>query len=584
MLIRGGNNAPTLITTLYQPNDCVFLQIIVNVWPFGIDAPKTQIRYHTPMNQLYYGDNLIILREALADTSVDLVYLDPPFNSKRDYNLLFKQPNGHASDAQITAFTDAWHWGEQAEREFAEILHHPNTRAAELVQAMRRLLGENDLMAYLVMMTNRLLEMHRVLKATGSLYLHCDPTASHYLKLVLDAVFGPENFRNEITWKRAATHSDAKKFANISDTILFYTKSSRYQWNGARTDYDGDYIERYYNNTDDKGRRFAYDNLTKPKGSVGYFYELLGCPPPPNGWRMPERRAIQWLQEGRIEIPPTGKTPRYKRYADELKGKAVGNIWDDIAPLNSQAKDSLGYPTQKPQALLERIIAASSSPGDVVLDPFCGCGTAVHAAQALGRQWIGIDITHLAITLIEKRLKDAFPNDTFTVLGVPKDFATAQDLAKRDKYQFQWWACSLVKAQPYQNKKKGADGGIDGMIFFQDNHKQSRKIIVSVKGGEHVTRTMVADLKNTVEREKAQMGFFVTLTPPTDAMQKEALAAGFYQSPYNGAFPKIQILTVAGLLSGKEAPQYPDWTKGNLTFKAAPVAEPQGHQLSLLTD
>jgi DNA modification methylase len=533
-------------------------------------------------NQLFFGDNLTILRNELADESVDLIYLDPPFNSKRDFNLLFKQPDGHASDAQITAFTDSWHWGDQAEREFAEILHHPNTQAAELIQALRRLLQENDLMAYLVMMTNRLLELHRVLKATGSLYLHCDPTASHYLKIVLDAVFGPANFRNEITWKRSATHSDAKKFANVSDTILFYSKSATYQWNGARIDYDKEYILRYYNNTDENGRNFAYDNLTKPKGSVGYFYTLLDCPPPPNGWRMPEKRARQWLWEGRIEIPPKGKTPRYKRYVDELKGKAVGNIWDDIPPMNSQAKDALGYPTQKPQTLLERIIDASSNRGDIVLDPFCGCGTAVHAAHALGRQWIGIDITHLAITLIEKRLKDAFPDDTFTVHGVPKDFAAAQDLATRDKYQFQWWACSLVNAQPYQNKKKGPDGGIDGLIFFQDNHKAPRKIVVSVKGGEHVNRAMIADLKNTVEREKAQIGLFVTLAPPTEPMRKEALAGGFYQSPHNGAFPKIQILTVAGLLNGHEAPQYPDWTAGKLTFKQAPRTKEAGQQLNLL--
>jgi len=532
------------------------------------------------MNQLYYGDNLIILREALADASVDLVYLDPPFNSKRDYNVLFKQPNGHASDAQITAFTDAWHWGGQAEREFAEILHHPNTRAAELVQAMRRLLGENDLMAYLVMMTNRLLEMHRVLKATGSLYLHCDPTASHYLKLVLDAVFGPENFRNEITWKRAAPKSHAStRYPSTHDVLLFYAKSNQATWHTQYKGHTEKYLQSHYNSIEEEtGRRYVLGDCTNPnKNRPNLTYEWNGIV---RVWRWTKEKMQSYHDAGRLVYTKSGM-PRYKRYLDETQGTVITTVWDDIAPLNSQAAERLGYPTQKPQVLLERIIAASSNPGDILCDPFCGCGTAVHAAQALGRQWIGIDITHLAITLIEKRLKDAFPNETFAVLGVPKDFATAQDLAKRDKYQFQWWACSLVKAQPYQNKKKGADGGIDGIIFFQDNHKQSRKIIVSVKGGDHVTRTMVADLKNTVEREKAQMGFFVTLTPPTDAMQKEALAAGFYQSPYNGAFPKIQILTVAGLLSGKEAPQYPDWTKGNLNFKAAPVAPSPVHQPSL---
>lgn len=540
------------------------------------------------MNQLYYGDNLTILREQLADASVDLVYLDPPFNSKRDYNLLFKQPNGHASDAQITAFTDAWHWGEQAEREFADILHQSNTGAAELIQALRRLLQENDLMAYLVMMTNRLLQMHRVLKPTGSLYLHCDPTASHYLKLVLDAVFGPGHFHNEIVWKRTTAKSQTwQRFPSNHDLLLFYSKSDNFTFNRQFLPHSEEYIQQSYNHIEpETGRRYSLDNLTAEgtrNGSCGNDWRGISVRAKGNHWKYTIEKLEDLDRQGRIYWPKKiGGVPRFKRYLDEMEGVSVDDVWVDIPPLGAQAAERLGYPTQKPQALLERIISASSNPGDIVLDPFCGCGTAVHAAQALGRQWIGIDITHLAITLIEKRLKDAFPQDTFTVLGVPKDFATAQDLASRDKYQFQWWACSLVKAQPYQNKKKGADGGIDGIIYFQDNHRSPRKIIVSVKGGEHVTRSMVADLKNTVEREKAQLGFFVTLTPPTAPMQTEALAAGFYQSPHNGAFPKIQILTVAGLLSGQEAPQYPDWTKGGLSFKAAPLAEPQGHQLSLL--
>jgi len=543
------------------------------------------------MNQLYFGDNLIILREELLDESVDLIYLDPPFNSKRDYNLLFKQPDGNASDAQITAFTDAWHWGEQAEREFAEILHNPNTQAAELIQAMRRLLSENDLMAYLVMMTNRLLELHRVLKPTGSLYLHCDPTASHYLKIVLDAVFGPTNFRNEITWKRTTAHSDAKrKFANVSDIILYYAKSDAVFFQPQYVAHDEEYIQKFYRHDDGDGRGlYQLGNMTSPQPRPNMMYDWQGYPHPAKGWRYETATMQKLHDEGRIYYPTRKdgtpdktKRLRLKLYLEEREGQIVGNVWDDIIPLYSTANESLGYPTQKPLTLLERIIDASSNPGDVVLDPFCGCGTAVHAAQSLDRKWIGIDITHLAITLIEKRLKDAFPTSPFEVHGVPKDFAAAHDLASRDKYQFQWWACSLVNAQPYQNKKKGPDGGIDGLIFFQDNHKTPRKIIVSVKGGEHVTRVMIADLKNTVEREKAEIGLFVTLAPPTEPMRKEALAAGFYNSPHNGAFPKIQILTVAGLLSGHERPQYPDWTAGKLTFKQAPKAKKEGQQLTLL--
>lgn len=536
------------------------------------------------MNHLYYGDNLIILREELADASVDLIYLDPPFNSKRDYNLLFKQPDGNVSDAQISAFTDAWQWGEQAEREFAEILHQPNTQAAELIQALRQLLRENDLMAYLVMMSNRLLELHRVLKPTGSLYLHCDPTASHYLKIVLDAIFGPTNFRNEITWKRTTAHNDSRRnFSNIADIVFYYTKGEEFTFNPQYTAYDSGYVERNFRYMDKDGRRYSSSDLRSPSLRPNLVYDYKGYKPHPNGWVVSYEKMKELDAENRLIFPkkPSGRI-RVKRYLDEVPGKIVGNIWSDISPISSQATERLGYPTQKPQKLLERIIDASSNPGDLILDPFCGCGTAVHAAQALGRQWVGIDITHLAISLIEKRLNDAFPDEIFAVHGVPEDLAAAHNLASRDKYQFQWWACSLVNAQPYQNGKKGADGGIDGLIFFQDNHKSPKKIIISVKGGEHVSRTMIADLKNTVEREKAHMGLFVTLAPATSAMKKEALAAGFYQSPYNGVFPKIQILTIEGLLSGHESPQYPDWTAGGITFKSTPLAKPVEQQMSLL--
>ena len=532
------------------------------------------------MNHLYYGDNLNILREHLPDASVDLVYLDPPFNSKRDYNLLFKQLDGQSSDAQITAFTDTWHWGEQAEREYKEILHHSNTRTAELIQALRRLLAENDLMAYLTMMTNRLLEMHRVLKSTGSLYLHCDPAASHYLKIVLDGVFGPKNFRNEISWRRSNPKSNnSTNFANCRDVILRYTKTEKAIFNRIFGEHNPDYVEKAYRFVDETGLRYRLLPLLNPnKDRPNLTYEFLGIT---RVWRWSKARMEKAYAQGLVIQLKPGAVPQYKLYLNDSKGKTVTNDWSDIQ--QAAGNESLGYPTQKPLALLARIIEASSNPGDVVLDPFCGCGTAVHAAQTLGRQWIGIDITHLAITLIEKRLRDAFPPDEFTVFGVPEDEAAAHDLARRDKYQFQWWACSLVNAQPYQGKKKGADGGIDGLIYFQDNHKVTKKIIVSVKGGEHVTRAMIADLKNTVEREKADIGLFVTLTPATGPMHKEALAAGFYRSPFNGDFPKIQILTVAGLLSGQEDPQYPDWARGGLNFKAAPRVEPEGHQLSLLS-
>ena len=280
-----------------------------------------------------------------------------------------------------------------------------------------------------------------------------------------------------------------------------------------------------------------------------------------------------------VQLKP-GSVPQYKKYLDDSKGKTVTNLWADIE--QAAGNENLGYPTQKPLALLERIINASSNPGDIVLDPFCGCGTAVHAAEKLGRGWIGIDITHLAVSLIERRMKDAFPGIAFVVHGTPKDHAGARNLAERDKYQFQFWALSLVKAQPYKSGKKGADGGTDGLIYFQDDKGAAKKIVVSVKGGESVTRTMIADLKNTVEREKAAIGLFVTLVPPTQPMITEAASAGFYESPLHGAFPKIQILTIEGLLDGREQPRYPDMARGAHTFRQAKREEEGTEQPKLL--
>jgi site-specific DNA-methyltransferase (adenine-specific) len=542
------------------------------------------------MGTLYFGDNLNILREHIKDESVDLIYLDPPFNSKRAYNLLFKTPKGHVSDAQITAFEDTWHWGDQAEREFAELLHQSNTSVAETMQALRHFLGENDVMAYLTMMANRLVELRRVLKPSGSLYLHCDPTTSHYLKIVLDTVLGPQNFRNEIIWKRRTGSSSAvhqsNKFGVCTDSIFFYSKTDKAeihpQYNFEADRYQ-EYIDKFFRHVDENGRRYRLDNLANPAPRPNLMYEYKGYKPPKNGWAISREKMEQWDKEGRLYFPKdkNGRIQR-KRFLDELKGKPVQSLWDDIEPIGAQAAERLGYPTQKPLALLERIINASSNPGDLVLDPFCGCGTAVHAAQKLGRDWIGIDITHLAINLIEKRLKSAFPGITFEVFGTPKDFDGAKDLAERNKYEFQWWACSLVNAQPYKGKKKGADTGIDGIIYFQDDKREAKKIIVSVKGGENVTRTMIADLKNTVEREKAQMGLFVTLAPATKPMIVEATSAGFYESPAHGAFPKIQILSIEGLLSGKETPLYPDLSRGGLTFKKAKTETENTKQSDLL--
>ncbi len=522
------------------------------------------------MNKLYFGDNLQVLRDEIKDETIDLLYLDPPFNSSAKYNVLFKSPKGHSSHAQIEAFEDTWHWGQQAESEFAQLVHGKNTDVAEMMQSLRRFLGENDMMAYLTMMANRLTELHRVLKPTGSLYLHCDPTASHYLKIVLDSVFSAENFRNEIIWQRTSSHNDSMKWGSVHDTILFYSKSNNFVWNPVFTAHDPKYVEDFYRYNDERGI-YRLDHIIRsasmgPRPNLSYEYKGYK---PEWGWRVVREKLEALDAASRLEWSKSGR-PYLKRYLHEQKGTPIKSVITDIMPIGAQAAERLGYPTQKPLALLERIISASSSEDDILLDPFCGCGTAVHAAEKLHRKWIGIDITHLAISLIEKRLKDAFPEVSYEVHGTPKDYEGAKDLATRDKYQFQWWACSLVDAQPYKGKKKGADSGIDGLIFFHEDQKKTGKIIVSVKGGENVSVPMVRDLVGVVQRDEAQIGLFVTLSEVTKPMEVEAAKAGFYTSEITGkSFPKIQILTIQGLLDGKERPVYPDLGAGGLTFKKA---------------
>lgn len=574
------------------------------------------------MNRLYYGDNLSVLREHIAGESVDLIYLDPPFNSKRDYNLLFKTPKGQESDAQITAFEDSWHWGEQAEREFGEILKCQNTDVSQLVQALRSFLGENDMMAYLVMMTNRLLELRRVLRPTGSLYLHCDPTASHYLRIVLDAIFGVENFRNEIVWRRTGSHNSARKFGPIHDTIFFYSKSDAYKFNVLVKPYMAGHVVGRYAVQEGSGKyKFTSGGniLTGSgvrTGESGSEWQGFSPTAKRRHWAIPGFLAAQMpadfkekgvlakldalYEAGLVEISDGSAWPTPVRYLGAEDGQPLQDIWAaqpytektvfgteeivdaDVAWLGTTAPERQGYPTQKPIGLLERIIKASSDEGDIVLDPFCGCGTSVHAAQKLGRQWTGIDITHLAIALIEKRMRSAFRGIAFEVEGTPRDLDGARDLAVRDKYQFQWWACSLISAQPFQGKKKGADGGIDGLIFFQDDKAGAKKIVVSVKGGENVTVAMIRDLAHVVRREKAEIGLFVTLAAPTGPMATEAVKEGFYESPaIKAEFPRIQILTISGLLDGSERPRYPDLAQGGHTFKKAKREEGTSDQRGL---
>ncbi|HEY1561274.1 MAG TPA: DNA methyltransferase [Caulobacteraceae bacterium] len=505
------------------------------------------------MNALYYGDNLAVLRDCIGSESVDLVYLDPPFNSQATYNLLFRSPAGGGSQAQIEAFEDTWHWGHEAEGAFDQVMRSGNTNAADMLRAVRSFLGDNDMMAYLAMMAVRLIELHRVLKPTGSLYLHCDPTASHYLKILLDAVFGPSNFRSEIIWKRSHGHNSANRYGSSHDTILFYARSASSTWNKNFHNYDAAYVERHYRHTDSQGQKYKHENPTGAgirKGETGQPWRGIDPTAKNRHWARPPSELERMDAAGLIHWPgKAGAWPYIKVPLGEMKGVPVQDLWTDIDVLNMMAKERLGYPTQKPVALLERIISASSNPGGVVLDPFCGCGTAVHAAQKLGRQWIGIDVTHLAISLIERRLKDAFPDVVFEVHGTPKDLWGARDLAFRDKYQFQWWAVSLIDAQPFAGKKKGADGGVDGLIYFRSDARTTERAIVSVKGGDSVGVPMIRDLKGVLERERAPIGVFLTLPPSTRPMETEAASAGFYELG-GRRYPRLQIITIEQALAG----------------------------------
>ena len=529
-----------------------------------------------PTNTLFYGDNLDILRAYIADSSVDLVYLDPPFNSGRNFNVLFKDEKGAASESQIAAFADTWHWTATADATYRALVTQGAPHVSTLIEALRKLLPAGPMLAYLVMMTARLVELHRVLKPTGSLYLHCDPTASHYLKLVLDTIFGPTNFRNEIIWKRTSSHNDARHFADIYDCLLYYVRSSQATWHPQYLPHNNRYVDSHYNRTDIQGRRYRLDNIIRsasmgPRPNLAYEYKGYT---PQWGWRM-ERQKLEALDAaGRIAWSKSG-TPYLVRYLDEMAGAAMPSVWDDIPPINSQAAERLGYPTQKPQALLERILAASSNPGDVVLDPFAGCGTTVAAAQKLGRRWIGIDITHLAIALLKYRLRDQFGElARYTVIGEPEDLAGARELASgKDRYQFQWWALSLIAAKPLggdtgsKQGKKGADRGIDGVITFLDADSAGR-VLVQVKSG-HVKSGDIRDLVGTVDREKAAIGVFVTLEEPSREMRTEAISAGVYHSPGWGKdYPRIQILTIADLLRGATVAMPPQ----HGTFRQAPRA------------
>lgn len=479
------------------------------------------------MNRLYYGDNLEVLRRHIRAETVDLVYLDPPFKSGKDYNIIFGNGATKAA-AQIQAFEDTWHWGMEAEDAFHDVVDGklaPETATALI--SLRKMLGESDMMAYLCMMAPRVVELHRVLKPTGGLYLHCDPTASHYLKVLLDSIFGNGCFRNEVIWRYRRWPAPSKQFQKMHDVLLFYSKAS-----------DGSHI---FNEL------FGYEQLA-PSTIKTYG----------------TKRQVADFSSGHRK-PSTVE--------EESRGPILSDVWE-VSIVAPSGKERLGYPTQKPEALLERVIKASSNQGDLVLDPFCGCGTAIAVAEKLGRKWVGIDITHLAINLIRHRMIDAFGQKLkFDVVGEPETSEDAIELAKNDRFQFQFWALGLVGARPDKSaEQRGRDRGIDGKLFFYDyGDEQPKEVVLSVKSG-HPKVADVRDLRGVLDRESATLGALILLESPTREMVREAASAGFHESPW-GRCPRLQLLTIGDLLAGKSRLEYPLQAQGSAGRRKATRSE-----------
>ncbi|TIR16170.1 MAG: site-specific DNA-methyltransferase [Mesorhizobium sp.] len=504
-------------------------------------------------NQLWFGDNLAILREEIADESVDLVYLDPPFNSQANYNVLFKTPDEDAASAQVEAFRDTWTWGPEAKWAFDEIMHTGGS-VASIIHALHAALGDSDMMAYLVMMAQRLHELRRVLKPTGSLYLHCDPTASHYLKILLDAIFGPANFLNEVIWKRTSAHSSARRYGPIHDSLLFYAKGEPHLWNPQFQPYTEEYLGLFFDQVDENGRRWKRSDLTGAgtrNGETGQPWRGIDITAKGRHWAYPPSHLEELDRAGKVHWPkkPDGM-PRLRQYPEDLPGVAMQDIWTDLKPLHNRAAERLHYPTQKPVALLSRILQCSSNPGQVVLDPFCGCGTTVAAAQAAGRHWIGIDVAYHAIRVIEDRLAEMLGKVEYSLGGIPRDYAAAARLAERDKYQFQWWANYLVGVQALKEIRKGPDRGIDGQMFFMNGPRGWGRVLTSVKGGQHVGAKDVREFKAVMERERAEMGLFICLREPTREMRSEAASFGFVDTAH-GHLPRLQIVSIERWFAGE---------------------------------
>lgn len=512
-------------------------------------------------NRLYYGDNLEILRRYVKDETVDLCYIDPPFNSKRNYNQIYNNI-GKEDKAQAQAFVDTWTWDDNAESGFKEISENKfqySNQTISLIIGLEKVLGRGSLLAYLISMAQRINEIRRVLKPTGTFYFHCDPTASHYLKIIIDSIFCARggDFLNEITWKRNFTKKGSQykmsHYANNCDIILFYSKSSDYLFETQRVkNENAAQIEAIYDKIDEKGRRYKSEPIELPAmmARENLKYEYKGYLPQ-HGWMMNKEKLIQLDRAEKLFFTKNGK-PRRKNFMTDYVGTEVDNLWVDIHPLGQKQSEALGYPTQKPESLLERIIKTSSKEGDVVMDAYCGCGTTVAVAENLNRQWIGIDITYQSISLILKRLGNP---DNVILTGAPKDIETATMLAqKRDdrtRKEFEKWAIlTYSENKAAINEKKGADGGIDGIAYMLTGKEDYKQVLFSVKSG-NIGNSMIRDFCHVIGREKAAMGIFITLEEPTKPMIKEAKMMGEYINPLtHQEYPKLQIITIREILSG----------------------------------
>lgn len=516
---------------------------------------------------LVRGDNLEEMRK-FPDACIDLIATDPPFNSKRDYFVPYRDQHGQEPDTLVRAFTDTWNWGEAAEDAYQYLLVEEGGQIGDTVQGLRQFLNETPMMAYLVMMAIRIVEMHRILKSTGSLYLHCDPSASHYLKIILDAIFSANNFRNEIVWQRTSAHNDGNRFGRVHDIILFYSKGQKPLWNPIYTEHDAEYVEKFYRHEDERGR-YRIGDLTAAgvrQGESGQPWRGVNPTAVGRHWGIPHRKScpenVQLPEgyenfsvqkklkaldaSGLIYWPPRGRVPGFKRYLSTSKGRRVHDIITDVNPLSGQSKERTGYPTQKPIELYKRIVTASSNEGDLILDPFCGCGTTLMAAEELNRYWIGIDLTYLAIGAVRQRIEERFPQirNAVTVIGTPENEEQALELARNTPHAFEEWCVTHV-LKFKSNAKKVADGGIDGTFRFPIGSVKGRqafgKAVAQVKGGNY-TLSHIRDFRTAMQNVEADLGVFVVTAPPTRGMQTEAARAGTYRHPFlDMETPVLQI-------------------------------------------